>query len=181
MIYQTENRSEVKFLSNIKSDFVASLRSDFFQKQFISRRVLSVYYDTYSLKFYRDHVDGCGERVKHRLRAYTNSNKVNKNLSFNYEVKHKIFKVGYKKIIKKFVKIKKINSSLPPLHSAIYGYLRPVVAIIYDREYYYSPIKGYRITIDSNLNFFLIINNKIDLNKKVSLTNLYIKEKWIFF
>lgn len=179
MIYQTEYRSEIKFLSNFKYELVANLRSDLFQKQYSNRRVLSIYYDTDNLKFFREHVEGCGERLKHRLRAYTNFKRLNKSIFLNYEIKHKIFNSGYKKKIDKYEKIRRIDSNLPSIQNDIYGHLRPVVAIIYDREYYYSPIKRYRITIDSNLTFLAIINNRIDINRKVFLNSFYIKEKKI--
>lgn len=177
MISLTELREEVKFLSTSRQDFITDLYANSFKKQFDNRRILSIYYDTDNLLFYRNHVDGSAERLKYRLRTY--SKNLNEVINFNLEIKIKSFDLGFKKKIDKYASINNINDELPLVETNMYGYLKPVLAVLYDREYFNNYIQKYRATIDSNLTFLPIINNKVDQNKKVVMNNLFIQEKKI--
>lgn len=177
MIYLTDKRKEVKYISNFKNKIISQLKSDSFKEQYISREVFSIYYDTDKLNFFKDHIDGNDKRSKYRLRTY--NIKFNNKNSFNFEKKIKEFEYNYKKIIKNYIEIDDIEKKIPNLNIDDYGNLFPVLAVSYNRKYYFNNIFENRATIDSNIIFYPIFRNKIFFKKYQKLKNLYVKEEKI--
>lgn len=133
-----------------------------FKKKYKNRIVNSIYYDTNSLKFFRDSEEGLSNRKKIRIRSYNNE------LNFKYEEKFKINDERYKIS-------KNLNSNILPkdLNDPKYGILFPKLNVSYLREYYQKD--HMRITIDSNLIFknftskyFKISHNDIVVEFKTS-------------
>ena len=177
MTYLTEKRKEIKYISNFKYNFISQLKSDSFKEKYISRKVFSIYYDTDKLNFFKDHVDGNDKRSKYRLRTY--NIKFNNENSFNFENKIKEYDYNYKRIIKNYIIIDDIENNIPNLNIDHYGNLFPVLAVSYNREYYFNNFLENRVTIDSNIIFYPIFRNKIYFKKYQKLKNLYVKEEKI--
>jgi len=121
-------------------------------KIYPDRIVNSIYYDTKNLDLYNDSEEGITPRKKFRVRSYNND------LSKNFEIKQSL-SYSRKKIIIKNIKD---PTKYLKLYSSSQN-LFPIVKIIYTRNYFKS-IFG-RVTIDSNINYFLL-NHKLNILKK---------------
>ena len=177
MIYLTEKRKEIKYISIFKNDLISKLQSDNYKNIHNKRKVFSIYYDTDTLLFFKNHIDGNDIRSKYRLRSY-NINLKKKNI-FNFENKIKEYDFNYKKIIKNYITINNIETRIPNLNILKFGNLSPILAVSYDREYFYNEYLKNRITIDSNIFFYPIMKNLIDFSKNKTLKNLCVKEEKI--
>lgn len=174
MSYQANKRLEIKSISNQKQDFISEIKIGNFYKEFENRKILSIYFDTDNFLFYRNHIDGVDNRVKYRLRAYPKTLK--KRNFFNLEIKKKENDQIFKKKIDNFITynlyIKKIN----PISTDLYGFISPVVGVKYEREYFRSFSSNLRVTVDSNLEYFRILNYKISFNNCIKKNNFYVRE-----
>ena len=88
-------RYEKKYLipENLKDNIPALIKNNrlFFVKQFNSRIVNSIYFDTDNLKLYYQNIQGLHSRYKFRIRWYSDNEQA------NLEIKLKKGNVGYKK------------------------------------------------------------------------------------
>ena len=66
------------------------LKDKKFNKIYKKRRVMSLYFDTLNFKFFRENIEGVGNRIKPRLRWYhdVQENKLNK-IDVRLEIKKK--------------------------------------------------------------------------------------------
>ena len=103
---------------------------------------------------YKDSIEGIVPRKKIRVRNYPND----KNLSLFLEMKISSPDGRYKtrKIIdsNKFNSIKKLG-----IYDNQYGVCRPLLYVIYNREYY--KLGDVRISIDENIEYYLYSGRKI--------------------
>lgn len=148
-----------------------------FKKIFSKRKVNSLYFDTFDYLFFRENIDGVGNRIKPRLRWYETYNDEN-NLKKDYviEIKKKNGFVGTKDIFRVDLKTnmeKKFFSFFEDDLSKKISFIvsknvRPVLITSYDREYYLNENKKLRATIDTNLVIKNFKNDyKINLGKEI--------------
>jgi len=118
------------------------------------RIINSVYFDN-DFKMYFDSIEGVVPRKKIRLRAYNVKNFLDSD-SNKKEIKITYF--NYRdKIIEDFnLDTKIFNFSI---NDKNYGVCKPIINVVYSRNYY--EIKKTRVTLDENINYYLIKNGKI--------------------
>lgn len=174
MSYQANRRLEIKSISNQKQDFISKIKVENFYKEFENRKIFSLYFDTDNFLFYRNHIDGVDNRVKYRLRTYPKTLK-KRNL-FNLEIKKKVNDQIFKMKIDNFIAYNLFSSRINPISTDLYGFISPVVAVKYEREYFRSFSSNMRVTVDSNLEYFRVSNYKISLNNCIKKNNFYVRE-----
>lgn len=136
--------------------------SEIFQK----RRVNNIYFDTLGMDNYHDNVDGQQSRKKVRIRWYGNLNGQIIAPILEYKIKHGL--LGYKRSFElsnftldnqfeKNMLSRLINESrLPEKIRHELRSLYPALLNTYERKYFLSADKKFRITIDSHLNYYKI-------------------------
>ncbi len=169
-IIDSDYRYERKFLiSNVLNEHVKRVvlqHPTIFLEQFYRRNVNNIYFDTFNFKHYFDSVDGSTERIKVRIRWYGKL--------FGYIEKPVLeFK------IKRGLLGKKLSIAIHPFtldhncsfqnvfnnltYSKFFNLvdiksLIPTLINQYSRKYYLSSCGNFRITVDSNMKYFLVNN-----------------------
>ena len=152
-------------------DFIETkvlLNSYCFSEIFERRQVNNIYFDYPELHFYKQNVEGDGERKKYRLRWYGDTfEQVNKP---SLEIKKKFGEVGDKIT----VKLKDLSMNLASTSSeeayqqilqeieaknqpALVEQMRlltPSLYNAYERRYFLSDCERFRITVDYNMKFY---------------------------
>ncbi len=141
----------------------------FFRKQYPSRKVNSVYFDTYNFISIRQNLDGVSYKKKIRVRWYGNKNKITKPV---IEIKSK---KGFETkkdstTIRELngIKLSDINKIKDELNKKLKSkkIISPVLTTHYDREYYISNNGKIRATVDYNLKSIFLNNfSQIDIIK----------------
>jgi SPX domain protein involved in polyphosphate accumulation len=170
---QDTHRFERKFIyKNIKpTDLIETeiLSNPFCFKEVYHRRTINnIYFDDHDLTFYKQNVSGDGEREKYRLRWYNDVfSEIN---SPTFEIKKKMGEVGDKYSFKmKDTHFSLNNSSLKEIQKGLQQNMedknnfllatklkrtQPAIFNSYDRRYFFSNCKKFRITIDYNMCFY---------------------------
>ena len=131
---------------------------------FPPRKIQSLYFENFKNEMYIDSVEGTVPRKKIRVRNYPH----NKNTFLYLEMKISSADGRYKtrNIIdkNKFIDIKKLG-----IYDSQYGVCRPLLYVIYNREYY--KIDDVRISVDENIEYYLYSGRKLgyDNNSIVEL------------
>ena len=163
------------------------LKDKQFNEIYKKRRVMSLYFDTLNFKFFKENIEGVGNRIKPRLRWYDDvqENKLNK-IDVRLEIKKKKGFVGNKLNYKigKYRNIYELIKSInqfdfqEKISNIVNIQVFPILITSYDREYYLSKDKLFRSTIDTNLKVYSVknISHKIPMFKdimelKYDLTN----------
>ena len=168
-------RYERKFVLKNRSFYqiYSFIKCKNFKKIYSSRFVNSIYYDTDNLLHYSESLDGISERNKVRIRFY---NDFTNNMALEYKIKSG--DLGYKK----FENLKKYKNNLRKFKiinffnrqnnlsfevpENIDNLFKPSLFVNYRRDYFISPCKNFRITLDSRLMFSSLRNKRnIILNK----------------
>lgn len=128
-------------------------------KEIYNRRVVnSIYFDTPDLDFAKQNINGDSERYKIRIRFYGERNKI-ENLQF--EIKERQGNISNKYIFN-FDNFNSINIDLnilskvdliPSKIKNVLSIISPVVFVNYDRHYYLSKCRNYRLTYDLNIKY----------------------------
>lgn len=125
-----------------------------FRKAYPDRRINNIYLDTPDFETYRANVAGVSERKKYRVRWYGHELSQMKKPTF--EIKYKQNQVGIK-FSKKLIDFssQSVNLVLPTIQrmSPDQSSLVPVLVNTYDRSYYMTSDKKFRITIDWDMRF----------------------------
>lgn len=159
-------RFERKYITpnNIRSQLKSFLRINNSKESFPTRKITSIYYDTYDFKSYFESEDGNPNRTKIRLRFYDNNINDGK---IEYKIKSselgnkKYFEI--KEIIRKFGSLKlKHNNSFLEIPKKINNYF-PVLFVEYLRDYYESYEGKIRITYDHNIKFKNLMMKRVFL------------------
>lgn len=123
-----------------------------FRTLYPERRINNIYFDTPDLSGFYQNTAGVPQRRKHRLRWYGEAREHLPKPVF--EVKIKDGELGAKESQKlpdtSWPELKNSFQQIPHLR---FLPLRPVLVNAYDRAYYGTPDKKFRITIDWNLQF----------------------------
>ena len=159
-------RREIKYVVGIeyynKLHLWIKKNSKGFIKQFKSRLINNIYFDTINYDLLNENLSGLPDRYKVRLRWYDNINYID---DANLEIKIKKNQVGWKKRKNFFIK-KKTNELtkqnvkeliISNINNAELNLLKNLNAVLinnYKREYYVSFDGKIRITIDKNFKVF---------------------------
>lgn len=168
-----ESRYERKFLvDNLSFDEIKNiikLNKLNFRKVYANRFVNNIYFDDIELSNYKDNVEGNTNRKKVRIRWYGDLKGNNNNPYL--EIKIKNGEIGHKNkfLLNNFNFMEDFSSvynqisenikSLRKYH--LVSNLRPTLVNRYQRSYYESFNKEFRITIDQGLQYFTFFNNRV--------------------
>jgi SPX domain protein involved in polyphosphate accumulation len=170
---QNSHRFERKFIyKHIRpEDLIQTeiLSNPFCFKEVHHRRTINnIYFDDHDLTFYKQNVSGDGEREKYRLRWYNDDfSEIN---SPTFEIKKKMGEVGDKYSFKmKDTHFSLNNSNLAEIQKGLqqkmedegnlllatkFKSTQPAIFNSYERRYFLSNCKKFRITIDYNMCFY---------------------------
>ena len=131
-----------------------------FRKIYPNRQINNVYFDTPYLTAFNDNVAGIAVRNKVRLRWYGEDtlNMLNARL----EIKHKNNELGSKTVLPfGTCHIGELRQISPKVNRLCHTHtsLRPVLLNSYRRQYYATPNRIFRITIDYNLRYHSLLAN----------------------
>ena len=160
-----------------------------FLKTFHKRHINNIYLDSIVLGNYQDNLAGNSQRLKIRIRWYGKTFGLIENPIL--EIKTKKETLGQKKYFKlKSFTLDK-DFSLKLLHKEVFEksnlpkwimeklkFSQNVLLTSYEREYFQSADKKYRITIDKNLEFFKVKNQNNNFIEKISYNNQILELKY---
>lgn len=152
-----ENRYERKYKLKLGEDwkFKKYLLQNEFQKTFKSRLVNSIYFDSDRKDFFHQNINGISNRIKTRLRWYDNILKINLELKkkSNAVSWKQTFSAGTFKTFYEFKKFYNKNENLMKISHLSGLSVKPNLLVTYKREYWLSPCKNFRATIDKNVEY----------------------------
>ena len=168
-IFRYERKFIINNLSIPELENLLRFSSLKFKKNFIQRKVNSIYFDDYNSNSILENLDGNNLKTKFRLRWYGDKKLIKSPV---LELKKKKSYINSKELfqIKNFKKIKfskkNINLLLNQLKKKFIFLLNKsaISSTHYNRLYFISSKKNVRATIDFNINYF-DIKNYINLNK----------------
>ncbi len=173
------------------SDVLALLRRHpaLFYRHYPSRVVNNIYFDTPGLTSYFNHTSGSANREKIRIRWYGKPEKV-----ISYPVLERKIKYGLvgEKKSEKLSPLSLDNNRPWPIPAkaltdkvqfadSIHWRLRaliPIVALRYERNYFLSTDQKFRVTVDSNLEYFGLTNDGRAINRSVMHAPVIIELKY---
>ena len=124
------------------------------------RQVNNIYFDSIGFASYHDNVDGSLSRKKYRVRWYGN-NLINAE-NPNFEIKIKENEQGYKQSKKidnfNLYHLDKLSDNIFLNYPPAKKILRPVLYNSYQRLYYTTEDKKFRLTLDYNLQYSPLLN-----------------------
>jgi len=163
-----------KDIDRLRNRILPFVNADGFVRDDNQYTVRSIYFDSSTLKYYNEKIDGIKIRKKLRIRGY--NTKVDESIIF-LEIKRKFENhIGKNRSALKYhnlndlLKTKDLESycltengfenSISDgekfLHHIHKSSLRPIILIVYEREAYFSKFDtGLRLTFDKNLRYFL--------------------------
>ena len=159
-------RFERKFIvsESLRGDLRSFLSINSFKKEYPSREITSIYYDSDKFEKFHESEEGIQNRIKIRLRFY--NREIEK---IKLEKKIKSSEIGTKEYINldnfkkdflyldltdhKYKKVIKIPKTIENIYT-------PVLIVKYLRDYYANQDKSIRITYDYKLVFSNIYNRK---------------------
>jgi hypothetical protein len=146
---------------------ISFLKKNKFIKIYPDRKIFSIYYDTNSLKLFRDSEEGLAPRKKVRIRSYSKNFKDEK---IYFEEKITLFNNR-----KKTSKVIPFNKLQNRIFDKKYGFLYPKVSISYIRSYYSNT--KFRITLDRKIKYspFISFDKLFKFNSTEHLNALEIK------
>ncbi len=181
-----EKKYVISSLNENKFYFCLKKHPLIFQKSYSDRFINNIYFDTPALDFYWDNVNGLSKRIKVRIRWYGNTYGLIKNPILEFKIKNnnlgkKFFiklnnitidyNLNIEKIYEEFNGLK-----ISPLIKKYLLKLRMSLMNGYNRKYYISNNKKFRITYDYGLQFLLIKNYNNNFNNILKSSNRRIFE-----
>lgn len=163
--FRYERKFPVKqgLLSKSQMEWAIKTNSFFFSEIYHKRQINSIYLDTSSFELYTDNVVGQANRYKFRIRWYGEDVLNASNPSLEIKVKHGltgdkwIFPLPSFKVMdlnqEKIIHLAKSNNVADLIVEQLHT-LNPVLLNTYEREYYLSADKKFRVTLDENLHFY---------------------------
>lgn len=186
--YRYERKFYVPELS--KQDLANVIKSHpyFFHEIYYERQVNNIYFDTPDYKFYFKNLAGADRRVKIRIRWYENPGDLIDKPQLEYKIKYG--GVGKKRV----TPLKPFNLSHKPLLQQIQrslvganlkndtlvqlGFVEPVLLNHYRRRYFMSADKLFRLTIDSDLNYYEVNKYQVLWARKASSPGCVLEFKY---
>ncbi len=160
-------RKYIFFEHSIQS-FRNRIKSLGFNIAFPTRKVSSLYYDTFDFKLYQISEAGISERKKIRLRWYN----FDENIRLEYKIKkgeigNKITPDNLKnyssRVPLSFRLPKNKIQSIIKVPRVIDNVFFPKVVVTYIRDYFVSNSGDTRLTFDYQINYSIVVNNFTDL------------------
>ena len=165
--YRYEKKFTVPFSKQYLIPKIISSNGMRFIKHYETRKVNSIYLDTNNLTFYRENLEGLTGRKKFRIRWYDD---LNRDTKIFFEIKQKNNELGFKKIYQlknnfennnPLHEIKKnfhslINLDISSNINSLLYKLKPKIIISYRRNYFISNIYNCRMTLDTQINYAII-------------------------
>ena len=142
------------------TDFKDKLISEGVKDLYKSRKVQSIYFDNKKKDMYNDSIEGLTKRKKIRVRNYPDSNDNNFLLENKISSIEGRFKVNKKISQNHFNHLKSVG-----IFDKKYGVCKPILNIIYDREYLIK--ENIRITLDTKILYNLYNNKRIKEDKNI--------------
>ncbi len=177
--YRYERKFAVSGISVEGIESIIKNNEAFFKEIFYERYVNNIYFDTQNLTFYNDNVSGKSQRKKYRIRWYGKLSGLIRNPVL--EIKIKNGEAGTKKsyplrefYFKDKINLKEISetcfnaSELPDEVREAVKNLFPVLINRYKRKYFLDFSGKYRITLDSETEYFNISGGKAVLSNKAT-------------
>ena len=162
--YRYERKFPVKqgLLSKTQMEWQIKTNSFFFSDIYQKRQINSIYLDTDSFELYTDNVVGQSKRFKFRIRWYGEDVMYATEPTLEIKVKYgltgdkwlfplpnfKVTDLSQEKIIRLAKKREVPDIIVEQLYT-----LNPVLLNTYERKYYLSANKKFRVTLDDKLNF----------------------------
>ena len=149
-------RIEEKLLINKKQilEFKDFLFKKHAKQLFSPRKIQSLYFENFKDEMYKDSLEGTVPRKKIRVRNYPHDK--SKTLYLEMKISSADGRYKTRNIIEKnkFADIKKLG-----IYDSQYGVCRPLLYVIYNREYY--RIDDVRISVDEDIEFYLYSGRKL--------------------
>lgn len=183
---RTNYRYERKFFLDRVSvqqlELILQLHPANFKKVFPARQINNIYLDTSEFKYYYDNLAGAEDRLKVRVRWYGDLDQLHKP---QLEVKARSAMLN-KKLVQAIDEISlnpininfssKLNDELLAMKCSN---LQAVLLNNYQRQYFQDFTGRFRITIDSQLNFYPISSRKIvKFNQKIHVPGTILELKY---
>ena len=173
-------RYERKFLTSAVDEYEAVnfvlLHPAFFREAFPTRFVNNIYLDTENYQYYYDNVEGSSNREKARIRWYGNLFGLVENPVLEFKIKQGLQGTKDQFRLAPFTfqggfsgeDLRKIfhNSRIPNDAKIKVDNLSPTLVNRYSRKYFLSSDRLFRITIDSQMSFWMIENNWNEFSTK---------------
>ncbi len=178
----TAHRYERKFtvLNKSKAEVLLSVKKHpaFFREIYHPRQITNIYLDTIQFQFHKDNEKGIADRKKVRIRWYGNIFGVATQPKLEYKIKAGL--TGYKKIYdlpnfkieagfsKNELDILFAKANLPvDVHDELKR-LTPTLLNTYQRTYFQSLDKHFRVTLDERLTYYKVRpwNNQFLVNAR---------------
>lgn len=169
---------------------IVKLHPAMFREVFYERQVNNLYFDTLDMDNYNDNVVGAKERLKVRIRWYGDMFGMIEAPVLEIKCKNGLLGGKAQFTLPSFVLDENISlglfdplfTQLPEDVSAIKQCLLSLKCTLlnsYSRKYFLSVDGKYRLTIDSNLDYFRILNSKNSfLNKYTDKLNIILELKY---
>ncbi len=155
-----ERKYQINHLNKWQVIQIVQLHPAGFRKIYPDRQVNNIYFDSPDFQTWRHNIDGVNQRKKYRLRWYGKEIKALNNPQF--EIKIKQNELGAKEVYNfksySLQDLEKITSQINQVHTSHYpgSYLQlsPTLLNTYQRSYFGTSNKKFRITVDYNLRFY---------------------------
>ena len=188
-IYRYERKYFITEITGKDIDYIVKLHPAMFSEIFHERSVNNIYFDSPELNNYFDNIDGNMYRVKSRIRWYGRTFGVIEKPVLELKIKNSLlgrkesypvntFKIENDFNMQKIVDVIQ-NTNIPEVVKIGIKSSQPTLLNKYDRKYFLSADKRYRITIDTNQVFYRIgFQNNYFLNKIKDDLNVILELKY---
>ena len=188
-IFRYERKFFITEISSKDIDSIVKLHPAIFSEIFHERSVNNIYFDTPDLNNYFDNIDGNMYRIKSRIRWYGRTFGVIEKPVLELKIKNGLlgrkesysldtFKLDSNFNMQKIVQIIQ-NKNIPEFVKIGIKSSQPTLLNKYNRKYFLSADKRYRITIDTNQVFYRIgSQNNFFLNKIKNELNVILELKY---
>ena len=164
--WRYERKFAVEQMSLNEAESILFCNNMFFSELYYKRQVNNIYLDSIYMDAYYTNVEGLGNRKKYRVRWYGALFSKIKSPILEVKVKSGIVGSKYKYQLNEFElgrlfqteTLEQLfsNSSLPKNVNFELSSVDPVLINTYWRKYYMSANGNYRVTIDTNLEYFSV-------------------------
>ena len=168
--YRYENKFVISALSHSEIDMAIKLHPALFSKIFYERTVNNIYFDSLDLKSYFDNLAGISQRYKFRIRWYGQTFGLVEHPVLEIKIKQNALGQKLSYPLADFViddhfsldTIRQVfrQSQLPPIIQAELESLSLVFLNQYRRQYFESFDHHFRLTVDSDIKFYRLSDQR---------------------
>lgn len=164
--YRYERKFFISELTKYEVESIVKLHPAMFSEVYHQRAINNIYFDSINLKSYFDNIDGSTHKIKFRIRWYGelfgHVEKPVLELKIKNELlgKKKSYSLNSFKIDNGFSSLTISNtiekSDIPEIIKMELKSLKPILLNRYNRKYFQSGVRDYRITVDTDLVYYRI-------------------------